>query len=490
MTDVLLVEDDPGQARLAQRTLERAGQGAIWVATAADCLARVNEEPPVIVLLDRGLPDGDGLEVLRAVRRNAPQVCVIMLTGADDVGVAVEAMRLGAGDYILKRPDLSHLTDLPLVLQRNRERLQLMSERRRLDDAVRRSEQRYRDLFNHASDLIVVCDAAGVIQDVNHTFTHLTGYPAREVCGRPFADLMLPDTPVSAPILCERSLRGENGTSAEVHMCTRDGRELLLDLKTRPLVSRCGTRGFQGIGRDITERRRTEQMKADFLAMVTHDMKNPVSVIAGYTEILLNNICPASVCRDMLLSIDGNARGLLHLILNFLDLSRIEAGVLPSVHVSTDLDDVLRHVLQHEAPLAAAKQIKIETTLSGGLDIPVDRVQMDRVFVNLIGNAIKFTPVGGRVQVQSRVHERKVEVRVSDTGPGIAPEDIPHLFGRYQRLSQTAQTDGTGLGLFIARSMVEAHGGTIAVESVPGQGATFVVVLPAAAEASTTPLQR
>src|SRR5574337_1772613 len=122
---ILLVEDDPGQARLAQKVLERSGYSVAHAADAAQCLCALRERLPQCVLLDRGLPDADGLDVLRELRAAFPSLCVIMLTGADDAAVAVDAMRIGAGDYVIKRPDLSHLADLPLVIGRNQERLEL-----------------------------------------------------------------------------------------------------------------------------------------------------------------------------------------------------------------------------------------------------------------------------------------------------------------------------------------------------------------------------
>jgi PAS domain S-box-containing protein len=479
-TDILLVEDDPGQARLAQRTLRRAGLECTWVDSAAACQAHVRSRLPAAVLLDRGLPDGDGLELLAALREESPDLCVIMLTGADDVTIAVRAIRAGASDYVLKRPDLSHLDDLPRVVERNLERLQLREERRQLDAAVRASEERYRELFDNASDLIVVCDNAGVVQRVNGAFEALTGHSPSTAEGRPLAIFVSANSPTPAEALRERVLSaGGSPVTAEVHLKAGDGHPVVVEMRARPIVESGATCGFQAVGRDVTEKRRMEEMKADFLAMVTHDMKNPVSVIVGYTEILLNDVCPASTCRDMLVSVDASARGLLHLILNFLDLSRIEAGALRLNRVATCLNDILRQVIDYEAPLARAKQIRIEEEFGPVPPVNGDRLQLDRVFVNLIGNAIKFTPPGGRVAVSSTAENGSVVIRVSDTGPGIPPHQIPHLFGKYQRLSQTAQTDGTGLGLFIAKSMVDAHGGAVRVESAPGTGATFVVSLPA-----------
>ncbi len=477
--DILLVEDDPGQARLAQRALRRSGLDCEWVETAAACRARVGDTSPSIVLLDRNLPDGDGLELLPELRARRPDLCVIMLTGADDLGVAVRAMRSGASDYLLKRPDLSHLDDLPLVIERNFERLNLRREREGLFAAVRSSEERYRELFDNASDLIVVCDATGMIQTVNRAFEEMTGMSRRDAEGRNLGLFFAPSSPVRAEAVRERTLSAGQAVTFEVHLRRGEEPPAVVELRSRPIVEDGCLRGFQAVGRDISEKRRMEEMKADFLAMITHDMKNPVSVIVGYSEILLNDICPSSGCRDMLVSIDSSARGLLHLILNFLDLSRIEAGALRLNLVPTVLNDILRQVIDYETPLARAKRIDIRETFEPLPAVNGDRLQLDRVFVNLIGNAIKFTPAGGQVAVRTHAINGSVWVEVSDNGPGIPANQIPHLFGKYQRLSQTAQTtDGTGLGLFIAKSMIDAHGGVVRVESQPGAGATFVVELP------------
>jgi len=182
--------------------------------------------------------------------------------------------------------------------------------------------------------------------------------------------------------------------------------------------------------------------------------------------------------REMLVSIDSSARGLLHLIMNFLDLSRIEAGALRLHRVETSINEILQQVLRYQAPLARVKRIEIIDQLNPVPMLYVDRVQMDRVFVNLVGNAIKFTPPAGRVTVHTSAPNGTVEIRIKDTGPGIPPEEHSQLFCKYQRLSPAAHTEGTGLGLFIAKSMVDAHGGKVRVESAPNQGATFIVSLP------------
>lgn len=480
MGDILLVEDDPGQARLVEKTLTRAGFQMSHVADGSACLERVRRQPPEFLLLDRGLPDGDGLDVLRTLHAEFPQVCVIMLTGVDDATVAVDAMHLGAWDYIVKRPDLSHLNDLRLVLARNRERRRLLHEHEALNQAVRTSEERFRELFDNASDAIFVCDDTGVLQQVNQAFVDIAGIDRAEIEGKHLDDCLASTTPTRAQGLRERSLRAERQSATEVHLASKSGRTTVLEVATRPMSEKGQVIGFQGIGRDVTDQRQIEQMKADFLAMVTHDMKNPISIIVGYAEILLNDSALHSDWREMLVSIDSSARGLLHLITNFLDLSKIEAGALRLHQVEISINEILHHIVQFEHPLACAKNIEVVENLQPVPIVYVDRSQMDRVFINLIGNAIKFTPRGGRVRVDTGSHNGMVEVRISDTGPGIPPEQVPQLFRKYQRLSPTSEADGTGLGLFIAKSMIEAHGGSVAVESAPNAGATFIVELPAA----------
>jgi PAS domain S-box-containing protein len=477
-SDILLVEDDAGQARLVTKALARAGCDISHVPDAASCLERMRQQPPSLLLLDRGLPDCNGLDLLRTLRAEFPQVCVIMLTGTDDAAVAVDAMRIGAADYIVKRPDLSHLTDLPRVLARNRERLQLLREHDALNQAVRASEERYRELFDNASDAIFVCDAAGLLQQVNQAFLDLVGYTRDDIQGRPLNDFLAPTSPTRTPGLRELSWCSERQPTAELHLLSESGRTTVLEISTRPIREHGEVSGFQGIGRDVTEQRQIEQMKADFLAMITHDMKNPVAIIVGYTEIMLNDSDVGPDWREMLVSIDSSARGLLHLIMNFLDLSKIEAGALQLQQAETDINEVLRQVIQYQGPLARAKRIEVVERLEPVPLVEVDRSQMDRVFVNLIGNAIKFTPREGCIQVETSCPNSLLEVRISDTGPGISTEQLPQLFRKYQRLSSGGQTEGTGLGLFIAKSMVEAHGGRVRVESSPNAGATFIVSLP------------
>ena len=477
--NILLVEDDPGQARLVEKLLARAGIHVAHVPGAHACLTFVRDHPTSIVVLDRGLPDGDGLDVLRQLRAEFPSLCVIMLTGADDAAVAVDAMRLGASDYVVKRPDLSHLTDLPLVLERNRERLRLQQEHDALNRAVQASEARYRELFDNASDAIFVCAPDGTLQQVNQTFLDMTGCERAAAEGQPLDAFLAPDSPTHTAGLRERSLRAAQSSVAEVHLTT-GGRLTILDVKTRPIHTHGAPNGFQGIGRDVTERRKVDQMQSDFLAMVTHDMKNPISIIVGYTEIMLDDRTVGNEWREMLVSMDSSARGLLHLIMNFLDLSRIEGGALRLHRSETSINDLVRQVITYQAPLARVKGIRIVEDLAPVPLLRVDRTQLERVFVNLIGNAIKFSPPAGEVRVHSIGSKGAVEVRVSDSGPGIPAEQVPQLFGKYQRLAVNGEVEGTGLGLFIAKSMVDAHGGVVRVENARPRGTTFVVSLPVA----------
>jgi len=248
MSDILLVEDDPGQAHLVTKALARAGYAINHVPDAAGCLERVRRQPPSLLLLDRGLPDCDGFDLLRTLRAEFPQVCVIMLTGADDAAVAVDTMRIGAADYVVKRPDLSHLTDLPLVLARNRERLQLLREHEALNQAVRASEERYRELFDNASDAIFVCDNDGLLQQVNRVFLDIVGCTREDVQGRQLNDFLAPASPSRVQALRECGTCSERQSTAEIHLLSKAGSPTVLEVSTRPMHVHGDVHGFQGLG--------------------------------------------------------------------------------------------------------------------------------------------------------------------------------------------------------------------------------------------------
>jgi len=232
--------------------------------------------------------------------------------------------------------------------------------------------------------------------------------------------------------------------------------------------------------RDVSARHAIEQRRIDFLSMVTHDIKGPLTVILGYAELLSDpdeRPSPAIVL-DILGRIRESGEQIHALVSNFVELSRIEAGRLQLEFLPLDLTMMVDDVVARHAARAARKGIDVRRELVPLPEMAGDRPHLERAVLNLLGNAIKFTPSGGRVTVSTRMENGCAAVSVADTGPGIAPEDLDDIFEKYRRAPAAGRVEGTGLGLFIARTVVQAHAGDIRVDTTVGKGSTFTILLP------------
>ncbi|MEX2325304.1 MAG: HAMP domain-containing sensor histidine kinase, partial [Gemmatimonadaceae bacterium] len=239
--------------------------------------------------------------------------------------------------------------------------------------------------------------------------------------------------------------------------------------------------------------RAAEEMGRDrekMIALVSHDLKNPLSTIQMAVSFLLEDIVPDdephAMERRQLSAVKREAARMHRLIHDLLDVSAIEAGKLHVHRSAQEIAPLVDEVVETLRPLAAAKQIELTTEAPPGLPVlHADRDRLFQVFSNLGGNAIKFTPEGGRVLIRARHVGDAVAFDVVDTGPGIPPADVPRVFDRYWQAKKTASL-GSGLGLTIAKGIVEAHGGRIDVTSVQGEGTVFTFSIPLGMTFTTT----
>lgn len=225
-----------------------------------------------------------------------------------------------------------------------------------------------------------------------------------------------------------------------------------------------------------------ERQRADLLAMLSHDIRNPLGVILAYTDILRDQLASGdrAQAEDLIQQLGRTAHSVHTLVSNYLEASRIESGHLSLRRAPLQLNDVVRTVgLQHEAE-ARRRRVGLEVALQEELPlVDADQIACERVLTNLLYNALKFTPRDGRVTITTATRGHDVVVAVADTGEGIPVERTPHLFERYQEPASRQKGGGTGLGLFIVKTLVDAHGGRIEVASTPGRGTCFSVVLSA-----------
>lgn len=324
-------------------------------------------------------------------------------------------------------------------------------------------------------DGVVVCDAAGVVRQVNPAFARDIGRDAATLVGTPLADLV--QRPPTEGTFVEALRDAASGPWCGELRATAGGG--VWEATMAPTEAR----GVVAVFRDVRARHQAEETRVEFLSMVTHDIKGPLTVILGYTELLSDPDDPPSpaMLTDTLGRVRESGEQIHALVSNFVEFSRIEAGRHAIDRRTIDLDEVLSRLVQHHAPRARRKGIELTYDESPMPEVEVDRPQIERVLVNLIGNAIKYTPRGGRIRVHARHDGHEVVIAVEDTGPGIAAEDLGNIFEKYRRAPAAHRVDGVGLGLFIARTIARAHGGDVRVASTPGQGSTFTLVLPAGA---------
>lgn len=225
-----------------------------------------------------------------------------------------------------------------------------------------------------------------------------------------------------------------------------------------------------------------ERMKMDLVSSLAHDIKSPLGIVMGFAEMLIDMLEEVKGDKqhlDMLARIQTSGQRIVNLVTGFLDASKAEVGKLEIAHRPVSFNTLLEDVVREQQAELERKQLTLDLKLDKQLpEIMGDAAQLDRVFWNLIGNAIKFTPTGGKINVSCKRENGYISVAVQDTGIGIPQDELPLLFTQFKRLKGAAKIEGTGLGLFIVKTLVEAHKGSIRVESVDEQGSTFTVRIP------------
>ena len=363
--DLLLVEDNPGDALLVREMLDKARTTTVvQLAERLDeALSLAGSAQFDAILIDLSLPDSHGLDTLHSMCEAADQVPIVVLTGLDDRDAAIEAVRSGAQDYLIKGQFRAPL----------------------LERAIRYAVERKR------------------IEE---------------------------------------------------------------------------------------EERHLSQMKDDFVSLVSHQLRTPLTSVAGFLELLSDgNVPDQKTQQEFLERAYGEEQKLVTLVESLLNLSRLEAGELPLNRERFDLRDLVNDTTRSLERMASSKDISLRSSVPDAVTtVKGDRKWLGEVLTNLLTNAVKFSPPQGTVYVLCRAKNGDATIAVRDEGPGIAEEEVDRIFDRFYQAESAAKRAGvgTGLGLYIARGIVEAHGGTMGVKSKQNSGSTFYFTLPVNADSTVT----
>jgi PAS domain S-box-containing protein len=347
-------------------------------------------------------------------------------------------------------------------------------------EEARQAAKEYADtLIDSSLDMIIAADMNRRIVEFNAAAERTFGYRREEVLGHS-VDLLYAEGGLGQQVH-ERML-AEGKFTGEVLNRRKAGELFPSYLSASSMRDLTGKLiGFMGVSRDISERKQLERQRAEFLAMLTHDIKKPLSSILACAEMVLDGVKAHGLTgeEDLLERLRSSVTMIDSLVTNYLELSRIEAGSLALVKMLLDIDRILQRVRQQYEMEARRRHIRLEIeSTPGAVEVDADLLALERVFANLVHNALKFTPAEGHVWVSATKQGDNAVITVKDTGSGIAPEERLFLFEKYRRFATQRQREGTGLGLAIVKAMVEAHQGRVEVESTPGQGSCFSVYLP------------
>jgi len=490
---ILLVDDEASIRTTLSLILEREGYEVVTAADLSGGTERCGAQEWDVILTDLILPDGSGIELMRCMHERGSKVPVIAITGEPNLDTAVEAVRLGAYDYVskpIRRQTLLRVVERAVERHRlSHENEQYRRDLERLVEArtgeLMASERRYRELIEGAPEMIHQLDDGGRFLTVNRTQLETLGYTLEELLQQPLASIC-PDDQAERVADYLRRIREAGWGELATQFVRRDGSRLDVEIRASAVHNDDGSfllsRGF---AHDTTRSKRLEMqlIQADKLSTiglmvsgVAHDVNNPLTGISGYAEMLLSQGNLAPEIESSLRFIYSEADRAGKIVANLLGFVRQEEGRRDFFDLHSTIDAVL------DLMGYRLRQARVEVRRSFDANLPAlygDMHQIQQVLLNLVNNAVQAmagTDGEAHLTVATRVVEGEAAIDVADTGRGIPASILGSIFDPF--FTTKGEGEGTGLGLSITKAAVEGHGGRLQVESVVGRGTTFTVWLP------------
>jgi PAS domain S-box-containing protein len=402
-------------------------------------------------------------------------------------------------EVLIERPDGSRVTVIVNIAALENERGEVtgalncfydITERKQAEELLRESEQRLASLIASSNDAIISMSLDGIIQSWNAAAELLYGYTAQQAVGSPISLIIPADRANEEARIIARLLAGERVEHFETVRVRSDGQPVQVSLTISPIKGAEGrVVGASKIARDISNQKRLEaalreadRRKDEFLAMLGHELRNPLGPIRNALHLIrLSDPEPRREVRHAYDIIERQIENMVRLIDDLLDVARISSGKIQLQKERIDLTAVVIRAIEGARPLIDARRHALQVSLpEAPVPVEADPVRLAQVLWNLLNNAAKYTPEGGRITLEVERHDEAV-VKIRDTGMGIAPEMLPRVFDLFTQMERTLDRaeGGLGLGLTLVRRLTEMHGGTVGATSTgQGQGSEFLVRLP------------
>ena len=506
MGRIVIVDDDNMLINSFKTLLVLEGyENAQFFTCPLNALEYLKENEPDLIITDMMMPKMNGLEFLKEANKLYPDVSKIVLTGYADIEKAIGAINeVGLYKYITKPWESNE--DLILNIKNGIERSYLQSELKKkikelelanskLEEYSHNLEvivkQRTADLveanaklngiFENCADGIIVTDLNGKVERVNQAFENLIGLSIANIKEHLLNELI--QTNSDNIINCLNTEDEEEIFLRDCFIINKlSETEIPIDVSFARFTSENESdKKFVGIIHDITEQKESDKLRDDFIATLTHDLRTPLLAAIQTIKFFLDgSVGEITAQQEHLLStMKKSNEDLLGLVNTLLEVYKYDASKLELCKTDFNLNSLISQTYDELKPLAEKKNLKflLEYGLDESTKINADRGEIRRVICNLCGNAINYTNDGGEVQISVKQQEKDIIFTVQDNGNGIPKEDIPHLFKRFSQGTSKKRSTGTGLGLYLSRQIVEAHGGKIWLESKLNKGSEFSFLL-------------